>query len=72
VAEDDRPKVVDLSERRLKKQRLQSQEEYIHKLCDRCHDCCPRGEDDARRLAEIQRQIILDLLDGRPPKDEEP
>jgi hypothetical protein len=73
------PKVVDLNERRLKKARLQSQAEYIDKLCHRCEGCIPQGcsEADVRRLTEIQRQIILDLLgedkpQGERPEDEEP
>lgn len=70
---EDRPKVVDLAQWRRKRRKLQAQEDYIGKLCHRCQDgglpgCCSPA--DLRRLAEIQRQVILDLLgegeEGKP------
>ena len=68
------PKVVDLARWRSKKLELQSQEDYIRKLCSRCGAAGPPCCDDAhlRRLAEIQRQIILDLLGVEAGRSEEP
>jgi hypothetical protein len=67
------PKVVDLAGWRLKRLKLQSQEEYIRKLGERCGSCRHEGcnEDDVRRLADIQRRLILDLL-GEEDEDKGP
>ena len=55
--------VIDLAQWRRKKLELQSQEDYIRKLCTRCGGGPTRcGESDLRRLTEIQRQLILDLM----------
>lgn len=65
---EERPKVIDLAEWRLKRLRLRSQEECILYLPDLAGPgaCC---EAEARRLAEIRRGIGLQLVrpqDGQP------
>ncbi len=62
------PKVVDLAKWRAKRLILQSQEEYIGKLCARCAapGLPPCGGPELERLAEIQRRIILELLGAAP------
>ena len=66
---EDSSKVIDLAGWRQRRLRLQSQEDYIRKLCSRCEAPEACGEAQARRLAEIQREVILDLLcRGRGPQ----
>jgi hypothetical protein len=69
-----RRKVIDLARWRARRLEIQSQEDYIHKLCERCGTdappCC--GEEDLRRLVDIQRLVILDMLDGGRAEGEEP
>jgi hypothetical protein len=66
-------KVLDMASWKARKSAIQSQEDYIRGLCERCGGGCPPscGETDLKRLAEIQREIILDLLGGSKPSREE-
>jgi len=71
----EKAKVLDMASWRARKSLIQSQEEYIRGLCDRCGGGCGScGEDELKRLAEIQRDIIVDLLGGSeaPRKDDKP